>query len=376
MRVLVVNVGSSSVKLAFLDADDSLLASTELVGPSGSDLGESLRELVGEHGPPDAVGHRVVHGGETLVAPVVVGAAVTDEIGALTALAPLHQSQALDGIHVATAVLPGVVQVACFDTAFHAGMPSEAATYPLPSEWRQRWPIRRYGFHGLSHAYAARRAPDLIGVPAEDLRVVSCHLGSGASLCATRGGRSFDTTMGFTPLDGLVMASRSGAVDPGLVLWLVGNCDGGLDEVSRGLEERSGLAGLAGGVGDMRDIVTRRRRDDAAAVLAFDVYIHRLAREIAAMTPAIGGLDVLVFTAGVGEHSSEVRADVARRLGYLGTSLDRAANEATEPVDRDISAPGAAVRTVVVEAREDLEIARQARSLLRGLHPPDGTLCR
>ncbi len=257
-----------------------------------------------------------------------------------------------------------MTQVACFDTAFHAAMPREATTYPLPSQWRDRWPIRRYGFHGLSHAYAVRRAGHLIGDDTGALRVVSCHLGSGASLCAARGGRSLDTTMGFTPLDGLVMATRSGALDPGLVLWLIANSDGGFDEINRGLEERSGLMGLAGGSGDMRDVVARRGRGDATAVLAFDVYLHRLAREIAAMTPAIGGLDVLVFTGGVGEHSPEVRAEVACRLDFLGVRLDPEHNEATEPADRDISAPGAAVRTVVVESREDLEIASQTRRLL------------
>ena len=307
----------------------------------------------------------MVHWGEQFVGPVVVDQAVERALEALAALAPLHQQRGLEGVRSAAAVLPHGVQVACFDTAFHAAMPSEAATYPLPPEWRQRWPIRRYGFHGLSHAYALRRAARLVAGDAESLRVVSCHLGSGASLCAARGGRSRDTTMGFTPLDGLVMASRPGAIDPGLVLWLIRNTDGGLDEVNLGLEERSGLVGLTGGSGDMRDIVTRRRQGDADAILAFDVYLHRLAREIAAMTPAIGGLDVLVFAGGVGEHSSEVRTEVARRLDFLGVRIDSASNEAIGPVDRDISPPGKAVRTVVVESREDLEIARQTRSLFR-----------
>jgi acetate kinase len=366
MRVLVVNAGSSSLKLALLDADDTLLGRAEIEGWAGSDVREPLRAFITEHGPADVVAHRVVHGGAQFVGPVVVDQAVERALEALGALAPLHQQRGLDGVRSAATVLPGAVQVACFDTAFHAAMPSEAATYPLPPEWRQRWPIRRYGFHGLSHAYALRRAARLVAGDAESLRVVSCHLGSGASLCAARGGRSLDTTMGFTPLDGLVMASRPGAIDPGLVLWLIGNTDGGLDEVNRGLEERSGLVGLAGGSGDMRDIVTRRRRGDANAILAFDVYLHRLAREIAAMTAAIGGLDVLVFTGGVGEHSSEVRTEVARRLDFLGVRIDSASNEAIGPVDRDISPPSAAVRALVVESREDLEIARQTRSLLYG----------
>ena len=307
-----------------------------------------------------------MHGGADFVGPAVLDDAVERTIASLGPLAPLHQQRALTGIAAARAELPDAVHVACFDTAFHAGMPAEAATYALPAEWRAEWPIRRYGFHGLSHAYAVGRAASLIGASGERLRIVSCHLGSGASLCATRDGRSMDTTMGFTPLDGLVMASRSGAIDPGLVLWLVAHVDGGAEAVDRGLEQRSGLVGLAGGTGDMRDVVARRRDGDAAAALAFDVYQHHLAAAIGAMVPAIGGLDVLVFTGGVGEHSSDVRADLERRLAFLGVRLEATRNQATQPEDRDISTPDASVRTLVIRSREDLEIARRARALLCG----------
>ena len=257
---------------------------------------ELVREFIATHGPADAVGHRIVHGGSGFVGPVVVDQPAQRAIESLGALAPLHQARGIAGIVAAREMLPDAIQVACFDTAFHAALPLEAATYPLPAEWREQWPIRRYGFHGLSHASVVRRVPRLLGTSVEGLRIVSCHLGSGASLCATRDGHSLDTTMGFTPLDGLVMATRSGSIDPGLVLWLIGNLDGGLDEVNRGLEERSGLVGLAGGTGDMREIIERRRHGDSVAALAFDVYLHRLAAPIAAMTAAIGGLDVLVFT--------------------------------------------------------------------------------
>ncbi len=366
MRVLVVNAGSSSLKLALVEPDAALLGEAEIENWTGDDAHDRLQEFVAAHGPADAVGHRVVHGGRDLVEPVVVNDAVQRVIESLGSLAPLHQVRALTGIAAARAVLPGAVQVACFDTAFHATMPTEAATYALPAEWREAWPIRRYGFHGLSHAYAVRRAASLIGADGERLRVVSCHLGSGASLCAATGGRSVDTTMGFTPLDGLVMASRSGAIDPGLVLWLIARVDGGPDAVHRGLEERSGLVGLAGGTGDMRDVEQRRRDGDAAAMLAFDVYVHRLAAGIGAMVPSIGGLDALVLTGGVGEHSSDVRAELAHRLSFLGVSIDRSRNFGTRPDDRDISTPDAAVRTLVVRSREDLEIARQVRAVVRG----------
>lgn len=362
MRVLVVNAGSSTLKARLLAADDAVLADDTF----GPDDARELARFVEGLGHIDAVGHRVVHGGPDLRDAVRIDDALVEAIAALDPLAPLHQAAAVDGIRTVARLVPEVPAVACFDTTFHVTIPEAAATYALPAPWRARWPLRRFGFHGLSHAYAVRRAPEVAVLAAhgdDDLRVVSCHLGAGASLCAARGGHSRDTTMGFTPLEGLVMATRAGSVDPGLVCWLV--TTGGLaaDEVGRGLEQESGLAGLAGS-GDMRDVLAARGRGDEDATLAFDVYCHRLAREIAAMTAAIGGLDVLVFTGGVGEHAPEVRAEAARRLAYLGVALDDARNEAGGPADRDVSAPDAAVRTVVVEAREDLEIAAQTRRVL------------
>ncbi len=366
MRVLVVNTGSSSLKLSLVDPDDTVVGDTEIQDWAGGDPRDALETFVAERGPADAVGHRVVHGGADLVGPVVVDDAVERSIRSLGRLAPLHQARALAGIAAARAALPAAVHVACFDTAFHAAMPAESATYAVPEAWREKWPIRRYGFHGLSHAYAVRRAVSITGVDPGRARVVSCHLGSGASLCAAAGGRSMDTTMGFTPLDGLVMATRSGAIDPGLVLWLAARVDGGIEAVDRALERHSGLAGLTGGSGDMREVVARRRDGDADASLAFDVFQHHLAAGVGAMVPAIGGLDVLVFTGGVGEHSNVVRADLERRLAFLGVRIDATRNDATAPADRDISAPDAPVRTLVIRSREDLEIARQTRELLRG----------
>ena len=301
----------------------------------------------------DAVGHRVVHGGPDLREATELDETVLTTIESLTPLAPLHQPRALAGIRAVQAALPGVPAVACFDTAFHATLPPAAATYALPEDWRRRWPLRRFGFHGLSHQYASRRAGELLGGPPS--RIVTCHLGAGASLCAVLDGRSVDTTMGFTPLEGLVMNTRSGSVDPGLVLWLINEAGLAPADVAGGLERRSGLAGLSGTSGDLREI--------GAGTLALDVYVHRLRREIAAMAAALGGLDALVFTGGVGEHQPAVRAAAGAGLGFLGLEIDERTN-GTLTGEGDIGAAGAPVRTLVVTAREDLEISRQVRSLL------------
>ncbi|MDQ2749550.1 MAG: acetate/propionate family kinase, partial [Actinomycetota bacterium] len=265
---------------------------------------------------------------------------------------------ALDAV---SAQLPDVAAVASFDTAFHAGIPAAAATYAIPREWRQRYRIRRYGFHGLSHAYCAQRAAALLDRPLAGLRIVTCHLGAGASLAAVLGGQSVDTTMGFTPLEGLVMATRSGSVDPGLVLWLEEHEHLSPHEVAAALELRSGLTALAG-TGDMREIEAAFERGEPDATLAIEVYLHRLVGGIAAMTAAIGGLDVLAFTGGVGERSPLLRGRAAQRLSFLGVAVDTIGNDAADG-DADISAAGASVRTVVITAREDLQIAREARSL-------------
>ena len=265
--ILVVNAGSSSLKVRLLGPDDALVAQLDLA-PGG--LGDALGEL----GTVGAVGHRVVHGGERFREAVVVDAAVTAELEALTELAPLHQPGSLAGLAAAREALPGVPHVACFDTAFHATLSPAAYTYALPAQWRERFPLRRYGFHGLSHAYAARRAAEL----GAGRRVVTCHIGAGASLAAVRDGRSVDTTMGFTPLEGLVMATRSGSVDPGLVLWLLERGELSVAEMAHALEHESGLLALAG-TADMREVLART---DGDARLALDVYAHRLRAAIAA----------------------------------------------------------------------------------------------
>jgi acetate kinase len=360
-RVLVVNAGSSSLKLAVLDGDD-VTASTTVEAWLGVGHVEPIEAFLGSCGDVAAVGHRVVHGGTRYAAPVVLDDAVVDYLDSITDLAPLHQPRAVAGIREVSRLLD-VPEVAAFDTAFHATLSPAAHTYALPRAWNHRWGLRRYGFHGLSHASAVRRAAELVGRPLDSLRIVSCHLGAGASLAAVLGGRSVDTTMGFTPLAGLVMQTRSGSVDPGLVTWLLSH--GGLDPetLTAALEHESGLHGLSGTSGDIREVLAGRARGDADCTLAFDVYVHTLVREIGAMAASAGGLDVLVFTGGVGEHSPDVRAAAAERLGHLGVALDPDGNLMAQG-DADITGAGAKAATVVVTAAEAAEVARLTRAAL------------
>ncbi|MEU4744301.1 acetate/propionate family kinase, partial [Actinosynnema sp. NPDC023658] len=346
MRVLVVNAGSSSLKLRLLGPDDAVERTAD-VEPDPARLGEVLADWP----TPDAVGHRVVHGGTRFTDPVVLDDLVRQALVDLTSLAPLHQPKSLAGLDAVHRLLPDVPAVACFDTAFHTTIPAAAATYAVPARWRDRYEIRRYGFHGLSHAYCARRVAELAS---PGLRLVTCHLGAGASLAAVADGRSVDTTMGFTPLEGLVMATRSGTVDPGLLLWLEEHEGLSPHEVATTLEEESGLTALAG-TGDMREIDAAAARDEPDAVLALDVYTHRLVGGIASMAAALGGVDALAFTGGVGERSATVRRRAAERLAFLGVTLDEERNEHVDG-DTDITGRDAGVRTFVVTAREDLEI--------------------
>ncbi len=369
MRVLVVNAGSSSLKLTLLDGHDTTVASRELEAPRAqvdpdqlrAALDSSLREA-------DAIGHRIVHGGERFREAVRIDTDVEKAMRELTDLAPLHQPKSLAALDAVTEALPELPAVACFDTAFHATLPEAAATYALPADWRERWGLHRYGFHGLSHAWVAQRTPELLGRDASGLRIVSCHLGAGASLCAIKDGRSLDTTMGFTPLEGLVMATRSGSVDPGMLLWLLEHERMSPAELADALEHRSGLLGLCGS-SDMREIVTRAGSADRQAQLALDVYLHRLRAGIAAMAAALGGLDALVFTGGVGEHSPAVRSRAAAGLTFLGVFLDDTRN-LDAAADAEIASARASVRTLVLTSREDLEIARQVRTVLKGQSSP------
>jgi acetate kinase len=338
MRILVVNAGSSSLKL-------------RLLGP-GDVVESSWDALPADLPAVDVVVHRFVHGGTDFRDAVVIDPAIESALRELIPLAPLHQPKSLDGFVEVRRRLPDAVQVACFDTAFHATLSEAAVTYALPREWNAKYGLRRYGFHGLSHAWASRRGAEL--APGAR-RIVTCQLGAGVSLCAVLDGVSVDTTMGFTPLEGLVMATRSGDVDPGLLMWLSTR----EPELSDVLEYRSGLTGLAGS-GDMRELLSRTDHD---ARLAIEVYLHRLRKSIASMAASLGGLDALVFTGGVGENSAEIRQRATDGLEFLGLGIDAAANAAVTG-DTDVSAGAARARTLVVAAREDLEMARQAHLLL------------
>jgi acetate kinase len=362
VRILVVNAGSSSLKLSVLGPGDETIAAVELPTADGTADSGAVSKAVAAFGDVDAVGHRIVHGGTEFIGPVQIDDAIVRRLRALTDLAPLHQPKSLAALEATSSLLPGVPAVACFDTAFHAGMPAGAATYALPAEWRRRFNLRRFGFHGLSHAYASRRAAALLGKPLEAVRVVTCHLGAGASLAAVAAGRSVDTTMGFTPLDGLVMATRSGSVDPGLVLWLEEHVGTPPAELAYTLEHRSGLLGLAG-TADMREVIVRAKAGEPESQLALEVYVHRLCAGVGSMAAAMDGMDALVFTGGVGERAAEVREQAAGRLGFLGVRLDAQANAEGEP-DRTISAPSSLATAFVIAAREDLEIARETRSVL------------
>lgn len=361
MRVLVVNSGSSNLKLRVVDGDDRVRATANLspVGVAGDD---EIRASIHDLGPFGAVGHRVVHGGATYTAPVRIDDRVQRDLSALTPLAPLHQPAALKAIDLVRTIAPDAPAVACFDTAFHATMPPAATTYAIPAQWRDEFGVRKYGFHGLAHAATSRRARELIAGDSSAERVITCHLGAGASLAAVVDGRCVDTTMGFTPLDGLVMATRSGSLDPGAVLWV--GTHGGLSvaEIAEALEARSGLLGLTGSP-HMDDVLRRAANGAADAALAVAIYVHRLRAGIAAMAAAAGGIDALVFSGGVGENAAVIRQQAIDGLGFLGISIDHDRNVNAIP-DCEMTGHGP-VRTFVLAAGEEIEVARNVRETLR-----------
>ena len=371
LRALALNAGSSTLKAALYDVEPG----AALAGPvaprwrdgvewdptDGATVARELLRRVPDE--VDVVGHRIVHGGELFHRPQRLTPSVKQAVGALAERAPLHNAAALRAIAAAEEVTgAGTPQVGVFDTAFHAGLPLPARTYAGPREWLDRG-LRRFGFHGINHEYAAHRAARLLGRPVGDLRLITCHLGSGCSLAAVRNGRSVDTTMGFTPLDGLVMSTRSGSLDPGLVLHLLREPGASVDALHAVLQHASGLRGLSGGSGDMRDVLAASAAGDEPARLALDVYIHRLRSQIGAMLGALGGLDAIVFTGGVGENSAEVRSAALAPLEFLGVRLDPDRNAQARP-DADVAAAGSSVRVLVVGAREEWAIARAAAKLL------------
>jgi len=403
MKILVLNSGSSSQKCSLFQIGDSIptappdpLWQAEIdwsgAGAAGSELrlenssGAKITETVSvtkhtdaigkmlEHlwsgttkviaSPRDVdiVGHRVVHGGADLVKPTRVTPEVKNAILKLSELAPLHNRIQVDCMNAVEKQLGAVPQVAVFDTAFHAHMPIEAAVYPGPYEWLGEG-IRRYGFHGINHQYCAERAWQILKEKGPALRLISCHLGNGCSLAAIRGGRSVDTTMGFTPLDGIMMGTRSGSVDPGILIYLMHKHGSNADELDQILNRKSGLLGISGLSNDMREILSAKNRGNQRAALAFDIFIHRLRSGIGAMLAALGGLDALIFTAGIGENSPDVRFAACAAFDFLGIKLDQERN-LLSPNDQDIATSDSRVRVLIIRAQEDWAIARDCWRLV------------
>jgi acetate kinase len=408
MNVLLLNAGSSSLKATLMEsADGSVVAHGladwagsvthyEYTGSDGKDRSEdvpwkghaeAVRRFLFDlmHTEPivlpepsglGAVGHRVVHGGQ-FTSSVRITPEIRSRITALADLAPLHNPPSLETLAAAEAELPGVPQVAVFDTAFHATMPPEARTYPVPARWTRDWGIRRFGFHGLSHAYCARRAAEMlvgrISNPSHvhELRLVICHLGHGCSASAVRGGHCVDTTMGFTPLEGLMMGTRSGSVDPSIVLHVQQHHGLTAEQVEAALNRESGLLGVSGVSGDMRQVLAAARAGNEQARLALGIYTHRVRQAVGAFAVTLGGVDALVFTAGVGEHAGEIREAVCTGLECLGLEIDASANTACRP-DADVARSGSPGRILVIATREDVTMLREVVQVLGENSKSDG----
>ncbi len=396
MKILVLNSGSSSQKSALFDLNDGGTADQKPAPPlwqakiewnhDGATLavstarGESLTQQTSTHdrksavkemletlwdGPTkvadakeiQVVGHRVVHGGRDLWQPTILTDSVKQAIRKVEPFAPLHNRAELEGVGIIEQLLGSVPQVAVFDTGFHRTLPLPAAVYPGPYSWYEK-SIRKYGFHGINHQYCAGRAAQLLQRDLRSLKLVTCHLGNGCSLAAIDGGRSVETTMGFTPLDGLMMGTRSGSVDPGILTYLLREKHTTGEKLDKTLNEESGLLGISGVSGDMREVLAASQKGNSRAKLAFDMYVHRLQLGIGAMAAALDGIDVLVFTAGVGENSPEVRAGACAKLGFLGVQLDEGRN-GKSPMDAEISAASSRVRVLIIRAQEDWAIAKE-----------------
>src|SRR6266487_87285 len=399
MKILVLNSGSSSQKTCIYEIGETLpedppaclcegkiewdgdVAATVVKDAHGvvqqdrvqvSTRAQAVEHLLAGVLPlhrVDVVGHRIVHGGPHFEEPVRITPEVKSAIASASAFAPLHNQAELEGMELVEKLLGSIPQVAVFDTGFHRKMPPAAAIYPGPYEWFESG-IRRYGFHGINHQYCAARAAQLLRRDLNSLKLVTCHLGNGCSLAAIQEGHSIDTTMGFTPLEGLMMGTRSGSVDPGILTYLMRQGRLQAQEIDDILNKESGLLGISGITGDMREILASMNQGHSRAKLAFDIYVHRLQAGIGAMVAVLGGIDILVFSAGVGENSAEVRDAACKRLVFLGLKLDDAAN-AQHPADRDIAALDSSVRVLIIRAQEDWAIARECWHLMRAPEADD-----
>lgn len=412
MKILVLNAGSSSHKTCLYEIAETLpdvpptplwegriewhdnSASLSVKNRQGAVLNERIQgssreqviqsllrsawdgdtRAVRSESDIDVVGHRVVHGGPHLADPVAITPNVQAEIQGVSAFAPLHIQAELEGVNIVEKILGDVPQVAVFDTGFHQQMPAAATAYPGPYEWFKKG-IRRYGFHGINHQYCTVRAGQLLGKNPKSLKLITCHLGNGCSISAVQNGRSIDTTMGFTPLDGLMMGTRSGAVDPGILTHLMHEDGLNGEQIDELLNKHSGLLGISGLSSDMRDILAAIRQGHERAQLAFDIYIHRIRAAIGAMAAVLGGVDAVVFTAGVGENSPEVRSAACRGLEFAGVQLNYTANE-TPSLDQDIAAVDSTVRVLVIRAEEDWAIATECWQLTHSQRPQQASANR
>ncbi|MBV9386067.1 MAG: acetate kinase [Chroococcidiopsidaceae cyanobacterium CP_BM_ER_R8_30] len=403
MKILVLNAGSSSQKSCLYQIDEELpdnpasplweakvdwtqhqgMAEIKVKTSEGTVLEEELQtnnrpevishmldtltqgktQVIDEYAAINVVGHRVVHGGQGYREPTVIKPEVKDAILRLAIFAPAHNPANLEGIEATQQLLPNVPQVAVFDTAFHSQIPLRAAVYPGPYEWFEQG-IRRYGFHGINHQYCAQRTAQLLNKDLASLRLITCHLGNGCSLAAIQDGKSIDTTMGFTPLEGLMMGTRSGSVDPGILIYLLREQEMDADKLDQILNRASGLKGISGLSGDMRQIKSEIDQGNQRAQLAFDMFVHSLCRNIGAMLATLGGLDALIFTGGIGENSAALRAAACKQFEFLGLKLDLDKN-AQSPVDQEITTSDSAVRVLILQAQEDWVIAKECWKLSR-----------
>ncbi len=389
MRILTLNAGSSSLKFSVIDADNEQAVvkgsadwasaptrykfsavdiETIRLDTDWSDITQAVFRVASDvrratQGDIAAVAHRVVHGGTQFTKAVLITKEVEASLHDLVPLAPLHNPSGLRGIAAARQAFSDLPHVAVFDTAFHTTLAPEAYTYPVPYEWTEKWSVRRYGFHGLSHAYCASRAAEILNQPLTALRLIVAHLGHGASLAAIRDGKSVDTTMGFTPLEGLMMATRSGSIDPGLVLHVAREYRQSADELDRILNHESGLLGVSGVSADMRKVEQAAESGNERATLAIAIYVHRLRQAIGAMAATLGGLDALVFAGGVGEHAARIREAACASLVFIGVELDPSINAAAH-ADAVISADHARAKVLVVHTKEDMVLCHEALKIL------------
>lgn len=384
MALLILNAGSSSLKFSLLDQHDHHVWLQRTIDLTSGERGAAVVERIvaesrgiaqdgGRITAIEAVAHRVVHGGTRFTQPVRITPDVRDALTELTPLAPLHNPPSLDVIDAAMEALPEVPHVAVFDTAFHATLSPVARTYPLPYEWSERWGLRRFGFHGLSHAYGARRAAEMLGRSPDGLHVIVAHLGNGASITAVKDGKSVDTTMGFTPMEGLMMGTRSGSIDPGLLLYLQRTCGISVEKLDHVLNYESGLLGVSGLSSDMRTLNDAAAAGDQRASLAIGIFAHRARQAIGALAVTLGRVDALVFTGGIGEHSAQIRAVMCEGLSCVGLELDQDANSSMLP-DAVLSLSQSPGQILVVTSREDVTMAYAAMSCLSAQNPKSTVL--